>query len=144
MKRGRLTSVATRKPMQIAVVAGLAHAVVVLWGRSALGIYTPVFDLFFPWAFIGLTLVGGVVTYSILEMRLYSPAIGVGVLLGWAVLSQWYYLRGLDGAVWATAPQPLYFYITLWPLPLLVCFLLARLERIGRDRLRMRRDSTVD
>ncbi|MFB6135469.1 MAG: hypothetical protein ABEJ04_01795 [Halobacteriaceae archaeon] len=123
----------------IASLVGVLHAVVVLWIRSVLGVTSmPVFDPFTLWAFVGLTLTGAVVTYLFLAFRLFAPVLGVGVSLGVVVFGQWQYVTSLDGLAWTTATQPLYFYATLWPLPLAVGLGLAGVEWGGR-RLRASR-----
>ncbi|WP_332899970.1 hypothetical protein [Haladaptatus sp. CMSO5] len=133
-----------RRFIGIAGLVGIVHAIGVLWIRSALGIYTPVFDLFILWTLPGLTLVGGFATYTLLVPRLYTPTVGITTIFAWATVRQWQYVLSLGNTVWGTAPQPLYFYITLWPLPLVVGVLLARLELAGRSRLFERNSSTLE
>ena len=110
----------------------MVHAVVVLWIRSALSIIsTPLFDPYVVWAFVGLTLVGAYATYVFLACRFIAPALGVGVFFGWGVVRQWQYKAAFEGLA-SVSLEPLSFYITLWPLPLLLALTLTVLEWGGR------------
>lgn len=107
----------------------------VLWVRSALSIIaTPLFDPYVVWAFMGLTLVGAYVTYVFLERRFVAPALGVGVFLGWSIVRQWQYAASFDGLA-SVSLEPLSFYVTFWPLPLLLGLALTVLEWGGRKLL---------
>lgn len=127
-----------RRSLRMAGLVGMGHAVVVLWVRSALSIIaTPLLDPYVVWAFIGLTLVGTYVTYAFQVHRFVTPALGVGVFLGWSIYRQWQYAAAYEGLAWVGF-EPLSFYITLWPLPLLIGITLTVLEWGGR-KLRTRR-----
>lgn len=124
-----------RRSLRVAGLVGVGHAVVVLWIRSALSVITtPLFDPYVVWAFIGLTLVGAYVTYVFFAHRFVAPVLGVGVFLGWSIFRQVQYVGSLDGLAWASL-EPLSFYITFWPLPLLIGLALTVLEWGGRKLL---------
>lgn len=120
------------RSLRVAGLVGVGHAVVMLWIRSALSIIaTPLFDPYVVWAFIGLSFIGVFVTYVFLLRRFVAPALGVGVFLGLTVVRQWQYKASFDGVA-SVSLEPLSFYITLWPLPLLLALTLTVLEWGGR------------
>lgn len=124
------------RSLRVAGLVGVGHAVMVLWIRSAISVIaTPVFDLYVVWAVIGLTLVGAFVTYVFLVGRYITPALGVAVFLGWLIVRQWQYVASLNGLAFSTVPQPLFYYTTFWPLPLLIGLGLSVLEWGGRKLL---------
>ncbi|MFC7044328.1 hypothetical protein ACFQH6_20580 [Halobacteriaceae archaeon GCM10025711] len=58
------------------------------------------FDLYVVWGFLGLALVGGVAAYVFFASRLVTPSLGLGVVLGWAVLQQTGYRTALGELSW--------------------------------------------
>lgn len=59
------------------------------------------------------------------------PRAGCRGCLGWSIVRQQQYAASLDGLAWISL-EPISFYTTLWPLPLLVALVLTVLEWGGR------------
>lgn len=124
-----------RGAVRRAVVVGFLHALVVLGIRSMLSVLpTPIFDLYLAWAVPGLTLVGGVAAYAFYRYRLVTPPLGLAIGFGWVLVRQADYRRTLGELAWTTI-EPLSFYTTYWPLPLLLVLALAALEWFARNAL---------
>lgn len=59
----------------------------------------------------------------------------MAVFLGWLIIWQWQYVASLNGLAFSTVPQPLFYYTTVWPLPLLIGLALTVLEWGRRNLL---------